>query len=284
MITRARIYLELLDGAVPEASAAIERDGYALLRGAFGAEETATLGAAVTAVYDTVAPSDRPRSLHADERDQFRQEMLNHSAAVQEVVGDRRILDVVEPLVGEDCHVISNTAWRNPAGSPHEHGGNQWHIDAGPPVPRPAGVPWDDRIPYPVFVVAVHLLLEDCDLASGPTAVVPGSHRSGQAPPLARRHDADLTYDGRAAVPLVGAAGDVVLFASDVWHRRAPVGEADRGRFFLQVHYGRRDIAQRLRVTSRAHQLSPEAVARAEARDRRARTLVGLHRPGFYDG
>ena len=83
-------------------------------------------------------------------------------------------------------------------------------------------------------------------------------------------------------MPLPASAGDVLLFVSDVWHRRLPTGDGDSGRFFLQVHYGRRDIAQRLRPTSEANSLSPDAIGRI--RSRRGRTLVGLHRPFFYDG
>jgi hypothetical protein len=48
------------------------------------------------------------------------------------------------------------------------------------------------------------------------------------------------------------------------------------------VHYARRDIAQRLRTTDVANQLSDDAIARAT--DTRARALVGLHDPFFYDG
>jgi hypothetical protein len=67
-----------------------------------------------------------------------------------------------------------------------------------------------------------------------------------------------------------------------VWHRRLPTGPGDRGRFFLQVHYARRDLAQRLHTTEIANQLSDEA--RARATTERERTLIGLHRPLFYDG
>jgi ectoine hydroxylase-related dioxygenase (phytanoyl-CoA dioxygenase family) len=155
-------------------------------------------------------------------------------------------------------------------------------MDAGPHVPRPPGVPWDDRIPYPVFAIGVHLLLEDCPLACGPTEVLPGSHRSGQAPPLERAKDDDLRYDEREPVVLSGHAGDVAFFVSDVWHRRRPTSADDSGRFFLQVHYGRRDIAQRLRATQQAGQVSAAAAARAE--DDRAKTVIGLHQPFFYDG
>ena len=77
-------------------------------------------------------------------------------------------------------------------------------------------------------------------------------------------------------------AGDVVLFVSDAWHRGTPATEAGRGRYFLQVHYGRRDIAQRIRTTEAVNHVSPEAAARAT--DERARTVLGLHPPFFYDG
>jgi hypothetical protein len=94
--------------------------------------------------------------------------------------------------------------------------------------------------------------------------------------------DAGLSYEGQGGVPLLGRAGDVLLFVSDVWHRRMPALPGEHGRYFLQAHYGRRDIAQRLRPSDASHQLSDEAIARA--RTGRERSLVGLHDPLFYDG
>ena len=80
---------------------------------------------------------------------------------------------------------------------------------------------------------------------------------------------------------LTAAAGDVALFVSDAWHRGTPSSGGD-GRLFLQVHYGRRDIAQRIRPTAEVNHLTPEAIARAVTP--RQRQLVGLHDPYFYDG
>ena len=123
-------------------------------------------------------------------------------------------------------------------------------------------------------------LLQDCTLADGPTAVVPGSHRSGRLAPFDRMNDVDLTYDGRPPVVMTGDAGDVALFVSDSWHRGLPAA-GGKGRYFLQVHYARRDLAQRVRTTDVANQVSPEAAARAESD--RERALIGLHGPFFYD-
>jgi ectoine hydroxylase-related dioxygenase (phytanoyl-CoA dioxygenase family) len=117
----------------------------------------------------------------------------------------------VEPLLGEDCHVIANTAWRQGPGE-NDHLGRFWHIDAGPHVPRDPSVPWDARIPYPVFAIAAHLYLRDCPIEAGPTGLIPGSHTSGQAPPMERLADDDLEWNGQGIVPIVARAGDVALF------------------------------------------------------------------------
>ncbi len=272
MIRRVLKNLTVHHGDVPDASRQLERDGWALLPAVLNPDEVRGLADEITAVFARTAP-ERARADKAE----FRYEMLNRSAACQAAVGHPHVLEVIEPLLAEDCHVIANTAWRNPP----DFKGGPWHCDAGPHVPRPEGVPWDDRIPYPVFAVAAHILLRDCTESDGPTAIVPGSHRSGRLAPFDRMTDPDLTYDGRPPVHVTASAGDVALFVSDAWHRGLPATADGRGRFFLQVHYGRRDIAQRLRATDRTHQLSDEAVARAT--DERSRTLIGLHDSFFYD-
>jgi ectoine hydroxylase-related dioxygenase (phytanoyl-CoA dioxygenase family) len=273
VIQRVGKNLALSTVAAPAATQELEADGCAVVRGVFTSAEIEALRTEIDAVFAS-APPERSRTDSAE----FRYEMLNRSAAAQAAVGHPRILEVIEPLLGEDCHVIANTAWRNPPEFP----GGPWHCDAGPHVPRPEGVVWDDRIPYPVFAIGAHLLLQDCAVVDGPTMVVPGSHRSGRLAPFDAITDPELSYDGRPPVLLTGAAGDVALFVSDCWHAGKPTGAGGRGRFFLQVHYGRRDIAQRLRTTDVVNQLSAEAIARADTS--RARELVGLHPPYFYDG
>jgi ectoine hydroxylase-related dioxygenase (phytanoyl-CoA dioxygenase family) len=258
---------------VPAESVQLEADGWTVLRGVFTPEEVAQMRKEIDHSFE-VDPPERGRG----DREEFRYQMLNRSAACQAALAHPRILEVIEPLLGDDCHVIANTAWRNPPTFP----GGPWHCDAGPHVPRPEDVPWDDRIPYPVFAIGAHLLLQDCSVEDGPTAVVPASNRSGRLAPFDRMSDPDLSYDGRPPVLLEGAAGDVAMFVSDVWHRGTAAGPNGRGRYFLQVHYGRRDIAQRIRPTAELNQLSDDAIARATTG--RAKSIVGLHDPFFYDG
>jgi len=273
VIRRIGKNLTVLSGAVPAASTELERDGCAVLRGVLDAIEIAELTAEIQGVFDAIEP-ERGRPDNAE----FRYEMLNRSAASQRAIANPAILAAIEPLLGDDCHVIANTAWWNPAGFV----GGPWHCDAGPHVPRPEGVPWPGEIPYPVFAIGAHIMLRDCRLADGPTAVVPGSHRSGRLAPFDRVSDPELSYDGRPPRVLEVDAGNVSLFVSDAWHRGLPASSDGRGRLFLQAHYGRRDIAQRIRTTASVHHLSDEAIERI-ASDRE-RALLGLHQAVFYDG
>lgn len=244
--------------------------------------EVSELAAEMDELFDRRPPDVRLPDASPEDYADFRYEALNYSTLAQRTAGHPGLLAVIEPLLGEDCHVISNTCWRN---APEREKapfdvGNPWHIDGGPHIPRPDGVPWDERIPYPVFMIGCHVLLRDCGLASGPTGFVPRSHTSGRMPPMPDAAG-NLTYEGREpAVPL-GAAGDAVFFVSDVWHRRMPTGADDEGRFFLQMQYGRRDIAQRLRTTDLVNHLTDDAIGRATTE--RERTVVGLHPPGFFD-
>lgn len=274
--------LELFDASVPDATVSLEQHGFAIVREAFTEAEVSALGQELQHLFETTRPDVRLPGATEEDYADFRYEALNRSAAAQAAVAHPVILEVIEPLLGEDCHVISNTAWRNRPQrekAPFDVG-NPWHIDAGPHVPRPPDVPWDDRIPYPVFMIGCHILLQDCGLESGPTGFVPGSHTSGRLPP-SPGSDGVITYQGAGPVVPLGCAGDAVFFVSDVWHRRMPTGSDDRGRFFLQVQYGRRDIAQRLRTTSEVNHLSEDAVSRAVTD--RHKTVVGLHPPGFFD-
>jgi hypothetical protein len=272
VIRRLLKNLGVYEGDAPDATHQLEREGWAKLTGVFDGAAVANLREEIDAVFD-IYPPERVR----EDKVEFRYELLNRSAACHAAVAHPRILEVVEPLLAEDCHVLANTAWRNPA----DFDGGPWHCDAGPHIPRAADVPWDDRIPYPIFAIGAHVYLQDCTLADGPTAVVPGSHRSGRLAPFDRMYDPDVTYDGRPPAVIETQAGDVVLFVSDAWHRGMPATADGRGRYFMQVHYGRRDLAQRLRMTDDANQLSAEAIERAKTE--RERTLVGLHDPFFYD-
>ncbi|MEI9886508.1 MAG: phytanoyl-CoA dioxygenase family protein [Rhizomicrobium sp.] len=203
--------------------------------------------------------------------------MLNRSPLAQQAIASRALLDAIEPLLGEDCHVIANTAWRNAPG--HQGGALALRCRPARPAARERGLA--RRHPLSGFAIGVHIFLQDCPMEAGPTAVLPGSHRSGRLPPKERLDDPGLTFENKPPVYLPARAGDAILFVSDLWHRGTPAQDG-HGRFFLQCHYGRRDLAQRIVPTAEVNQLSPEAIARAQSE--RDKTLIGLHPPFFYDG
>lgn len=282
MLHRVRFRNTIYDGPAPKATHELERNGFVQIPGFLTAEEVAALRAEIVEVFDTTPPDGRAGSPSSEHASMFRYQMFNRSALAQEVIGHERMLEIVEPLLGPDCHVIACTAWRNPANASHAPRGQEWHSDAGPHIPRAADVEWPANIPYPVFAVAVHFFLEDCGIHDGPTAVVPGSHMSGLAPPHEREWDLELEYKGQKSVPCIAKAGDVAMFVSDVWHRRMPPSEDSTGRFFLQTNYARRSLAQLVLPTSQVNHTTPESQARAKTE--RQRLLIGLHPERFYDG
>ena len=260
----------------------LEDSGATLVRNAFSEDDIVALKSEIEAVYDALEGDLRGANKTRKVADDFRYEMFNRSPLAQKIVARRELLDVIEPLIGEDCHIIANTCWRNPPSTGSRHGGGAWHIDAGPHIPLSEGQEWPESLPHPVFAIGVHIFLTDCPMEAGPTAVIPGSHLSGRPPPRDRTMDVDLQWKGVGARVLDAQAGDVAFFVSDIWHRRMPPAEVHDGRFFLQVHYGRRDIAQRVKPTSVLNHIDDVAAERIESD--RERLLLGLHAQGFYDG
>lgn len=266
----------------PSSAIELERDGATHVKAVLSGEELLELRSEIEGVYADLGPDYRDPTKQRAWPNDFRYEMFNRSPLSQKAAMHRGILNVIEPLIGEDCHIIANTCWRNPPEAESTHGGGNWHIDAGPHIPLGDGQVWPKDLPHPVFAIGVHLFLEDCPSASGPTAVIPGSHRSGRPPPAERAADVELTWDGVGARALPAEAGDAIFFVSDIWHRRLPPESHHPGRFFLQVHYGRRDIAQRIKPTHEINHLEESSLERIESD--RERLLLGLHKAGFYDG
>lgn len=281
MARRRQLPLDHLARDVPPETRDLDRDGHAIARSVLSPEEVRTLRDEVLGVYERF-PADERQNVPEPQKNVFRYYMVDRSPACLRFLAHPRVLDILEPLVGEDCHLINCTAWRNAPGPVEVEHDYYWHTDGGPHVPRAAGVPWPDAIPFPIFVIAAHVYLQDCTIDDGPTTCVPSSHRSGQPPPAAQRHAAALQYDGRDAVEHVVRAGDVGFFVSDVWHRRSLPTADSKGRLFLQANYGRRDIAQRLRPNDECLQVQPATLAMAASE--RERSLLGRHPPGFYDG
>ena len=182
---------------------------------------------------------------------------------------DRRgVIDLAEASLGTDCHIIGETAWRSHPGTQ----GVGLHLDYLPMTwPKP-GVP--DGIDIPMFLCTAHFYLSPQTEELCPTHVIPGSHRAGRRPARNEYH-----WNGRVRQPVLCKAGDVLFFRSDLWHSGSENRTPDQVRFLLQVHYGRREMAQHFSPFMH-WRFNPEVLATCTPRQRR---LLGDHEQGAYD-
>ncbi len=178
------------------------------------------------------------------------------------------VIELIEAALGADCHIIGQTAWRCHPGFI----GAELHADYLP-IELAEALLADSRMQLPMFICTTHFYLDDIDTELCPTAVIPGSHRAGRKP----RPD-ETEWRDKTPQPILCAAGSALIFRSDVWHSGSRNVSAQT-RYLLQVHYGRRMVAQKF--SPYLHfQFNPEVLAAANVRQRR---LLGEHEAAEYD-
>jgi Phytanoyl-CoA dioxygenase (PhyH) len=154
----------------------------------------------------------------------------------RQVLAQRDTLDLVEEILGSDCHVIAQNALRTPPG----RGIVNWHIDDALYFPFIADQASFLGKDIPCFALNVMIALTDVlTVADGPTQVVRGSHLSGKRP----EYSADLPSH-HAATSVCCRRGEAYLMNSQTWHRGAQ-NTSERTRYLLTTTYGRRFISQR---------------------------------------
>ena len=178
------------------------------------------------------------------------------------------VVDLAERALGRDCHIIGETAWRSHPG----HSGVGLHLDYLPMEWPDPGVPNNIRVP--MFLCTAHFYLSPQTEELCPTHVIPGSHRAGRKPTRSEE-----SWNDRLPQPVLCNAGDVLFFRSDLWHSGSDNRTADQVRYLLQVHYGRREMAQHFSPFLN-WQFNPIVLAACNPRQRR---LLGDHRQGAYD-
>lgn len=178
------------------------------------------------------------------------------------------VIELAERALGSDCHVIGETAWR----SHPRFRGEPLHVDYLPVACDDASTA--GRLPVRAFILTAHFYLNDVAADLAPTRIVPGSHRAARAP----RPD-ESEWNGRKMQTVVAHAGDCLVFRSDVWHAGSDNTTRAGVRYLLQVHYGRREMAQHFSPYIE-WRFDPEVIAAATPRQRR---LLGDHEPGPYD-
>lgn len=178
------------------------------------------------------------------------------------------LIDLAEAVLGADCHIIGETAWRSHPG----HVGDALHADYAPVQWAEGALPAEVRVP--VFILTVHYYLNGVTAELAPTRVVPGSHRAGRSPCAG-----ETSWRGVQPETVLAGAGDALVFRSDLWHGGSDNTSAAGVRYLLQVHYGRRETAQHF---SPYLEWRFDAAVLAAA-TKRQRRLLGEHEPASYD-
>lgn len=245
---------------VERMAAAMLDDGFVLLRKVLNPAEVAEARGRIDAL-------DALRWDHTGATDHYKNVFNRHPYWL--TFFDRLgVLDLAERCLGADCHVIGQTAWRSHPG----HRGVGLHLDYLPMAWPEPGVP--RGVVVPMFLCTAHFYLSRQYPELCPTHVIPKSHRAGRRPTPADTH-----WRGLLPQPVLCDAGDVLIFRSDLWHSGSANQTTSDVRYLVQVHYGRREIAQHF-APYLDWQFNPDVVRVCSALHRR---LLGDHPQGAYD-
>ncbi len=242
---------------------AIHEDGFALIPNVLSSEEIADLRDGI----DRLQPFGFDKGgAQAHYKCVFNRERL-----FLNYIDRPGIVDLAESLMGDECHIMGQTAWRS------EPGKQGWapHVDRVF-APMPEDMASDPRFQLPVYVCTAHYYLNDITLDLAPTYVIPGSHKSGRNIGWGKHENP--TWNGRKLEPVLCKAGDVLFFRSEIWHTGS-ANTSQEARYLLQVHYSHRWIAQQFSPYLQ-FQFNPEILAVANQRQRR---LLGEHKGTSYD-
>jgi ectoine hydroxylase-related dioxygenase (phytanoyl-CoA dioxygenase family) len=253
----------------------MEEDGYIIIKGAIDAAEVAECRRRI----DDLKPFGFDRC--GTGIDHFKC-VFNRSPYWLRFLDQPGTIDAAEGVMGKDCHIIGMTAWRTPPGQ----GGFGMHVDQLF-FPATEEMLLSGAIKLPVMLATAHYYLSDMTIDLCPTWVVPGSHKSGRGPGRKPGQEAqygfqggdERSWRGQEAVPVLVKAGDMMLFRSEIWHSGSKNETADRTRYLLQVHYGRRMMAQKFSPYLDFH-FNKEVVSQATERQLR---ILGKHSPSAYD-
>ena len=246
---------------VDEMTEALHEDGFALVPGVLSPGEVERMRRAIDRLepfgFDRVSPLQEHYKC-----------VFNRERIFLDVIDHGGIVDLAERTMGDQCHIIGETAWRSHPG----YNGVGAHTDQVW-ITVPEANFDDPKFQLPITVCTAHYYLNDIPTEEYcPTYVIPGSHKSGRA----LGGDAEPVWRGKSLEPVLVKAGDVLFFRSEIWHSGS-TNSSDAIRYLLQIHYAHRFISQKF--SPWPWQYNPEILAVANERQLR---LLGKHPESSY--
>ena len=227
------ITYSLIDGRQPHAQrtvttpltqsqlTSLERDGYLALPSAIDPERRARLGAAIDQLAERVDAGMVPSHAPGEE---FYRDLMLHDERFVELMTDPLLVNTARTMLGAHVRLRSMTCRDNRPSSAGNRGIG-WHIhQRGASEPRP-------RWFSPLQGLDCLHYLDASNADSGPTAVIPGSHRN---PQIDLAHDQADHPDQRI---LELPAGSLLLMHPNLYHRGLPATGATPRRRLLIVSF-----------------------------------------------
>ena len=227
------------DTLTPAEKEQLDRDGFLPLPGVLGTAQINALRGRTRAL-SLQEGADAGNEVHQEAGTDRLSDLVNKDPLFDVCFTHPRVLAAVAHVLGGDLKLSS---LNSRAALPGE-GLQALHRDGGPP-PAPG-----------VYDVCNSIwLLDDFTPQNGPTRLVPGTHRSGEAPSDAL---ADPSAPHPDEVLLLAPAGTVAVFNSHVWHGGTRSGGGSPRRA-LHSFFTRRGLPQQL---DQRKYLRPETAAR----------------------
>ncbi|MDE0037473.1 MAG: phytanoyl-CoA dioxygenase family protein [Gammaproteobacteria bacterium] len=196
----------------------IREDGYAVVPDFLDEATVERLRSGLAPVFDAIG--SRMTEEHGQQTNHTHN-LLAKTRAVDEVLMNDRLLELVEGVLGPDFQVSGVAAMRPAPGDQR-----QWmHQDDGHyPIPRP----------HPPLIVNTLIALDPFTVENGATEVVPGSHRR------VGRIDPDA-----ATVSVEMPLGALLLWEGALWHRGGGNSTRNEYRRSINVNFNLAWLKQR---------------------------------------
>jgi ectoine hydroxylase-related dioxygenase (phytanoyl-CoA dioxygenase family) len=181
---------------------------------------------ALELLEDVINPARTQEVL--EEQFYIRPGIINDVQSFAPYLGDSRLLEVVETLLGREARITFTTLFIHEPGTKR----GPWH--AGGPFNPGYAAHYPSPYPDAAMHLTMHLAFSDFNAENGGILSLPGSHRRDSNPGYAPRTHRFAPFPGETAIE--AKEGSAVIMDSRFWHAIAP-NPSDFPRVSVVVEY-----------------------------------------------